>query len=74
MNRTYAITSLLEVIDATLHEAAEYTTEALNAIQSGKRNEAIGTLLSIEKTLPTAAALYEATLTLHRQAPKGGVQ
>jgi hypothetical protein len=73
MNRDYAITSLLEVLDAILREASQYTTEALHAIQSGERNQAIGTLLYIEKTLPTASALYEATFALHRcLPPKGG--
>jgi hypothetical protein len=77
MNRNYAITSLLEVLDAMLHEAAEYTTEALAAIQSGNKNLAIGTLLYIEETLPAAQALYAATLILHRQArpaQEGGAQ
>ena len=73
-NTDYAITSLLEVLNGILREAADYTAEALDANQNGQRNQAIGTLLSIEDTLPTAEALYKAALTLHRLPRKGGAQ
>jgi hypothetical protein len=74
MDTNYAIGSLLEVLNGVLHEAADYTADALTAIRAGERNLAIGTILCIEETLPTALALHKAALTLHRLPRKGGDQ
>ena len=48
--------------------------EAVDAIAQGNQNQAIGTLLYLEDTLPAAQALYKAALTLHRLPRKGGAQ
>jgi hypothetical protein len=43
-------------------------------MRNGYQNQAIGTILSLERILPTAQALYTAALALHRLPRKGGAQ
>jgi hypothetical protein len=69
-----SIQPLFRVLAATLEDAALYADEAFEACEQGKKNEAIGTLLSIEELLPTAQALYKVIFTLHRLPRKGGAQ
>jgi hypothetical protein len=52
-----------------LQESATLALSAHAALAAGKRNLAIGNLLPLEQLLPTAQALFGASLTLHRRNP-----
>ncbi len=68
------IKPLLEALAIVLYEATVSAKYALEAIEQNKQNQAIGTLLDLEHRLPTAQALYNAALALHRLPRKGGAQ
>jgi hypothetical protein len=68
------IKPLLEALASVLYEAVIAAAEAADAIAKGNQNQAIGTLLDLEHRLPTAQALYNAALALHRLPRKGGAQ
>ena len=68
------IKPLLKSLASVLYEAQVTADEAADAIRLGHQNQAIGTILDLEHRLPTAQALYNAALTLHRLPRKGGAQ
>ena len=68
------IRPLLETLASVLYEAQVAADEAVAAIAQGNQNQAIGTILDLEHRLPTAQALYNAALALHRLPRKGGAQ
>ena len=74
MNIDAAIRALLEVLNGFLIDASELSKSAVKAIESGKCNQAIGTILDLERMLPAAQALYTTIVTLHRLPRKGGAQ
>jgi hypothetical protein len=74
MDTDVAIKSLLEVLNGILIDASELSESAVEAVECGNRNQAIGTILDLEQRLPAAQALYTAALTLHRLPRKGGAQ
>lgn len=57
----------ITAIRTLLNDSSLITLKAQVAISAGSQNEAIGWLLAIEPKLKAAAALYEATLVIHRQ-------
>jgi hypothetical protein len=65
-------TLLNEAILAALHDrlvqAVILASEAREAMQNGRRNLAIGTILEFENTLPECEALFRTALLLHRSA------
>jgi hypothetical protein len=69
-----AITATLAGLRSILQEAATVALSAEAAFAAGNRNLAIGTLLVLEGMLPTAQALFQATLALHRMPRNGGAQ
>ena len=69
-----AIQSLLEVLNGFLTDASELSETAVEAIESGQLNQAIGTILDLEQMLPAAQALYTTVIVLHRLPRKGGAQ
>lgn len=60
------ITLNIVLLATRLAEAAVDARTALQAIEAGRRNEAIGTLLPLERELRTVASLLDAILALHR--------
>src|SRR5258708_2017970 len=61
-----AIVATIAGLREILQQAALLALSADAAITAGNRNLAIGTLLPMESMLPTACALFQATLALHR--------
>jgi hypothetical protein len=64
-----ALAATVAALRDIVREAATVALQADAALAAGKRNLAIGTLLSLEDKLPTATALLQATLALHRTDP-----
>ena len=64
--QTTAIAANLDVLRLQLTIAATLVAEACTAMASGQPNQAIGTILDLERTLPECDALLRATLVLHR--------
>ena len=63
------IAANLENLELRLVLATNRVASAREAMRDGKRNLAIGTLLSLEQTLPEAQALFSTILLLHRGSP-----
>lgn len=64
--RVTAIAANLEVLKLRLRSATELVAEACTAMAAGNQNQAIGTVLDLERGLPECDALLRATLALHR--------
>ena len=64
--RVTAIAANLEVLKLRLRSAADLVAEACAAMAAGNQNQAIGTVLDLERGLPECDALLRATLALHR--------
>jgi hypothetical protein len=69
--------TLIALLDARLYEINVTNAEGIAAMRQGERNQAIGTLLPLERELKVAAGLLDAILALHRTPaaalPLGGV-
>ena len=61
-----AIAANLDVLRLRLDIATQLVTEACAAMTAGEQNQAIGTVLDLERGLPECDALLRATLALHR--------
>ncbi len=61
-----AIAANLAALSQRLTEAAHLAEEARAAMAQGEQNQAIGTILDFDRTLPEAQALYAAAIALHR--------
>jgi hypothetical protein len=68
------IKPLLESLALVLHDAQVSADHAVAAIGQDKQNLAIGYVLDLEQMLPTAQALFQAAVALHRLPRKGGAQ
>jgi hypothetical protein len=64
-----AISATVAALGNILQEASTLALSADDALKAGNRNLAMGTLLSLEEMLPTAQALLQASLVLHRRNP-----
>ncbi len=62
---THTIHANMAMLEARLAEATDIARDAIIALDAS-RNQAIGTLLPIERELVLATALYNAIVTLHR--------
>ena len=63
---TMAIATNLVVLRSRLRHAADLVEEACTVLAAGHRNQAIGTISELDRTLPECDALLRATLVLHR--------
>lgn len=61
-----AIAANLAALSQRLTEAAELAKQAHEAMTHGEQNQAIGTIIDFDRTLPEAQALYAAAIALHR--------
>ncbi len=61
-----AIAANLAALTQRLTEAAELAKQAHAAMTQGEQNQAIGTIIDFERTLPEAQALFNAAMALHR--------
>lgn len=61
-----AIAANLAALTQRLTESAGLAKEASDAMAHGKQNQAIGTILGVEKQLAEAQALFNAAMALHR--------
>jgi hypothetical protein len=68
------VASALAALQDMLQDATVSTYTAVDAITQNKQNEAIGSILHLEETLPAATAILHAILVLHRHGRKGGAQ
>ena len=64
--RVTAIAANLEVLKLRLRSASDLVAEACTAMAAGQQNQAIGTILDLERGLPECDALLRAPLVLHR--------
>ena len=64
--RVTAIAANLEALKLRLRSAADLVAEACTAMAASNQNQAIGTVLDLERGLPECDALLRATLALHR--------
>ena len=67
-----AIEANLSALADGLQHAAKLASQAREAIQTGYRYVAIGTMLPLEQELPASIGLLTAILALHRRAGQGG--
>ena len=63
------ITANLENLELRLTLARNRAALALELMREGKRNAAVGTLASLDNTLPEVQALFSTILLLHRAEP-----
>ena len=61
-----AIAANLAALSQRLTEAAEQARQASEAMEKGEQNQAIGTVIDFDRTLPEAHALFNAAMVLHR--------
>ena len=61
-----AIAANLSALAERLTKAAEQARQASEAIVKGEQNQAIGTVIDLERTLPEAQSLFNAAMALHR--------
>ncbi len=61
-----AIAANLAALTQRLTESAGLAKEASDAMEQGKQNQAIGTIMCFEKQLAEAQALFNAAMALHR--------
>ena len=67
-NTQNAIAANIAVLYDRLRLAAEKAKQANAAMADGEQNQAIGTILDLERLLPEATALYTAAIALHRNS------
>ena len=65
-----SISVILQSLRSRLTEAAELSSQAFEAIEQGEQNQAIGTIIGFEQTLPEIKALYDTIMILHRNSNK----
>lgn len=61
-----AIAANLAALSQRLTEAAALAEQAHTAMTQGEQNQAIGTILDLDRLLPETQALYAAAVALHR--------
>ena len=61
-----AIAANIEAMRKMLMDTVLRTSEAFQAIQAGEQNQAIGTMLDLDRDLEDALALHRAAVALHR--------
>ena len=61
-----AIAANIEALRQLLADAVITASEGFQAIQAGEQNQAIGTILDLDRNLEDALALYRAAIALHR--------
>jgi hypothetical protein len=61
-----AIAANIEAMRQMLADAVILASEAFQAIQAGEQNQAIGTMLDLDRDLEDALALHRAAVALHR--------
>ena len=61
-----AIAANIEAMRKMLMDTVLRTSEAFEAIQAGEQNQAIGTMLDLDRDLEDALALHRAAVALHR--------
>jgi hypothetical protein len=61
-----AIAALLDALHTRLDAATVLAEEAHAAMRVHEQNQAIGTILALERLLPEAKALFDAAIVLHR--------
>ncbi|SKB01866.1 hypothetical protein SAMN02745166_03488 [Prosthecobacter debontii] len=66
------IRASLKALHQILITAAKQASEASGYIDRNQQNAAIGTIIPLEDMLEQVAALYRATLALHRFKPVEG--
>lgn len=64
-----AIAANIEALQQLLADATIRAHEGFLAIQQGEINQAIGTILDLDRKLEDALALQRAAIALHRSAP-----
>ena len=62
------ITANLEGLAQRLSEMAQLAKEASDAMEQGKQNQAIGTVLSFESQIPEVEALFKSVILMHRNS------
>lgn len=70
-HQTKAIAANIEALRDQLKDCANLSDEALQAIQNGEPNQAIGCILDFGRKLEDALALYRAAVVLHREGVSG---
>lgn len=68
------VTALIDALDYSMSEAANFAHAARHAIHAGNQNEAIGTLAPLENQLEAILAMHRAALALHRHQRDFGGQ
>jgi hypothetical protein len=61
-----AIAANIEALRAHLSDCFLLSSEAFQAIKEGEQNQAIGTILGLDRKLEDALAFCRAAVTLHR--------
>src|SRR5579862_4830928 len=61
-----AIAANIEALRQLLADAVITASESFQAIQQGEQNQAIGTILDLDRKLEDALALFRAAVALHR--------
>jgi hypothetical protein len=61
-----AIAANIEALRQQLADAIITASEAFQAIQEGRQNEAIGTILDLDRTLEDITTLHRAAIALHK--------
>jgi hypothetical protein len=67
-HQTKAIAANIEALRDQLTDCASLSSEAVQAIQKGETNQAIGCILDFGRKLEDALALYRAAIVLHTAA------
>ncbi len=62
------IAANLEGLVQRLSEMAQLAKEASEAMEQGKQNQAIGTVLSFENQIPEVEALFKTAILMHRNS------
>jgi hypothetical protein len=61
-----AIAANIAAMHEVLAASAARTAEAYQAIEAGEQNQAVGTMLGLDRELENALALYRAAIALHQ--------
>lgn len=63
-----SIAAVLRTLNDNLVKAQELSAEAVNQIESGTQNGAIGSIVPLKEILATADALTKAAIHLHQRS------
>lgn len=66
---THTIRANMIMLEARLYEASERAADAITALTECSRNQAIGTLLPLERELEIITALMKSVVLLHSMKP-----